>query len=230
MKSLEIKVSLRKETGKKHTLALRRQGLVPCVMYGGSEVIHFAAPENEFRHLLYTHNVYLVKLDIDGKQYQAVMQDAQFHPVTDKIYHLDFVQVFNDKPAVVSLPINITGSSIGLKAGGKLRQRRRYLKTKGFIKDMPETLPIDITDINIGDSIKVSQLKFDNLELLDPQQDMVVGVTTSRIAKGMEAGEELAPVAAAVEGEVEGAIEGAAEGAEATEGAEKAPEGASSEK
>ena len=220
MKSLEIKASLRKSTGKKQTSELRKENIVPCVMYGGKEILHFAAHENEFRHLIYTNHVYLVKLNIDGKSYQAVLKDAQFHPVSDKLNHIDFVEVDDNKSVVVSLPVTISGSSVGIKAGGKLRLRRRYLKLRGLIKDFPETLDIDITDLNIGDAIKVSQLNFKNLELLDPKQAMVVGVTTSRIAKGMEAGEEVVKVPAA--GEV------AAEAA-APEGKEK-PEAASTEK
>jgi large subunit ribosomal protein L25 len=208
MKSIEINVSLRKDTGKKSSVALRKQGIVPCVMYGGKEVLLFSAHENDFRHLIYSSHVYLVKLNIDGKPYQAVLKDIQFHPVTDKLVHIDFVEVHDDKEVVVSLPITIIGSSVGIKAGGKLRQRRRYLKAKGLIKDFPETLEIDITDLNIGDAIKVSQLHFDRLELLDPKQAMVVGVTTSRLAKGMEAGEVGVPAVAA---------EAVAEGAEKPE-------------
>jgi large subunit ribosomal protein L25 len=186
MKTIEINASLRKSTGKKKSAAVRRQGIVPCVMYGGDEVVHFEAHENEFRHLVYTPNIYLVNLKIDGKSYQAIMKDGQYHPVTDRIMHLDFVQVFEDVPAVVSLPITITGSSEGLKAGGKLRQRRRYLKVRGLLKDLPETLEIDITAVKIGDVIKVNQLKYDNLELLDTPQAMIVGVSTSRVAKAEE--------------------------------------------
>jgi large subunit ribosomal protein L25 len=186
MKTIEINASLRKETGKKNSAASRRQGIVPCVMYGGKEVIHFEAHENEFRHLIYTPNIYLVNLKVEGKNYQAIMKEGQYHPVTDRLQHLDFVQVFEDQPAVVSLPVTIIGNSEGLKAGGKLRQRRRYLKVKGLIKYLPETLEIDITAVNIGDVIKVSQLKYENLELLDTPQAMIVGVSTSRVAKTEE--------------------------------------------
>jgi large subunit ribosomal protein L25 len=196
MKTIEINASLRKTTGKKNSAAIRRQGIVPCVMYGGDVIIHFEAHENEFRHLVYTPNIYLVNLKIDGKPYLAIMKEGQYHPVTDRIQHLDFVQVFEDKPAVVSLPITITGSSEGLKAGGRLRQRMRYLKVKGLLKHIPETLEIDITAVNIGDVIKVNQLKYENLELLDTPQAMIVGVSTSRVVKVEES---VADVAAAAE-------------------------------
>jgi len=220
MKSIEIKADLRKEIGKKHSKALRKQGLVPCVMYGGEEIIHFSAPENEFRHIIYTHDVFLVKLNIEGKIHLAFLQDAQFHPVTDKPLHLDFIRVFEDKPAIVSLPVVLTGSSTGIREGGKLRQRRRYLKVKGLVDNMPENLTIDISNLAIGDFIKVEDLEYDNIDLLDPLRAMIVGVTTSRIAKGME--EAIVEVEEGGEGE---AGEERAEGAEGTaEGAEKASE------
>jgi large subunit ribosomal protein L25 len=199
MKTIEINASLRKDIGKKSSAALRRQGIVPCVMYGGKEVIHFEAHENEFRHLIYTPNIYLVNLKIDGKPYQAILKEGQYHPVTDRIQHLDFVQVFEDQPSVVSLPITVTGSSEGLKAGGRLRQRMRYLKVKGLLKYLPETLEIDITAVNIGDVIKVNQLKYENLELLDTPQAMIVGVSTSRVVKVEEPGTEAAAAATAAE-------------------------------
>lgn len=210
MKSIEIKGNLRKNLGKKHTAALRAKGEVPCVIYGGEEIVHFSSSENELHHIIYTPDVYLVKLSINSKQYQAILQDAQFHPVTDKVLHLDFIEVSDTKPAVVSLPVQITGNSIGIRAGGKLRQRRRYLKVKGLLKDLPDALAIKIDDLNIGDFIKVQDLDYSNLELLDPSRAMVVGVATSRLSKGMEL-EEVAEAAAE-----EGAEEGGEEVAEAT--------------
>jgi large subunit ribosomal protein L25 len=196
MKSLELKANLRKETGKKSTVELRNQGFVPCVMYGGKENILFSVRLNDLHPIIYTHNVYLIKMNLDGQQYNVILKDIQFHPVTDEPVHLDFVEVSENKPAVVSLPVTLTGSSIGLREGGKLRQRRRYLTVKGMLKDLPETLDIDITDVNIGKFLKVGDLKYPNLELLDPARDMVVGVATSRIAKGMEEG---VPVGAIIE-------------------------------
>ncbi|MBN1599448.1 MAG: 50S ribosomal protein L25/general stress protein Ctc [Bacteroidales bacterium] len=221
MKSIEINAGLRKETGKKQTKTLRKYGNVPCVMYGGEEVVHFSAPANDFRHILYTHNVYLINLNIDGKKYQAILKDVQFHPVTDEVLHIDFIQVFQDVPAIVSMPVEIVGNSVGIKAGGKLRQRRRYLKVKGLIKDLPESLDIDITDLEIGDFIKVGDLYFENLELLDPSRAMVAGVSTSRLAKGMEIEEEVAEGEEGVEAE---GVETAAEGVETAAKAEESKE------
>lgn len=182
MKTFTLKAEKRESLGKKSTQALRKQNHVPCVMYGGEEIIHFHAHDNELKKLIYTDQVYLVEIQVDGKTYQATMKDLQFHPVTDKTLHIDFVQVFDDKPAIVSLPINLHGTSEGILAGGKLRIKKRYLKVKGLAKDMPEVLDIDIKTLKIGDSFKVGELSYENLELLDPAQAMVVGIATSRLA------------------------------------------------
>jgi large subunit ribosomal protein L25 len=156
-------------------------------MYGGEKNLHFSAHENMFKKLVYTPDVFLVKLELDGQTYDAVMQDIQFHPVSDSIMHIDFVQVFPDKEVIVNLPVRLAGSSVGIRAGGKLRQRRRYLKVKGLIKDMPDRLEVDLTDLDIGESMKIGDLSYDNLEVLDPPRAMVVGVVSSRlIAKGMQ--------------------------------------------
>ena len=220
MKTLEIKGSLRQDLGKKKSKELRSQELVPCVMYGGEKNLHFSAHENQFKKLVYTPDVFLVKVVIDGQPFDAVMQDIQFHPVTDAIIHIDFVQVFPDKKVTVNLPVRLTGSSVGIRAGGKLRQRRRYMKVNGLIKDMPDRLEIDLSDLDIGDSLKVGDLSYDNLEILDPPRAMVVGVVSSRlVAKGLREAlpEEVEEVAEEVE-EGEEAAAPAADEAAAAEG------------
>jgi large subunit ribosomal protein L25 len=218
MKSIEIKGNLRKNIGKKHTAALRANGEVPCVIYGGDEIVHFSSSENELHHIIYTPDVYHVKLTIDNKPYQAILHDAQFHPVSDKVLHLDFIEVSDIKPAIVSLPVQITGNSVGIRAGGKLRQRRRYLKVRGLIKDLPDVLKIEIDDLNIGDFIKVEDLEYPNLELLDPARAMILGVSTSRLSKGMEMGEDEAEAAEAASEEAAAeTAEGAAQAGEEKE-------------
>jgi large subunit ribosomal protein L25 len=198
MKTLVIKGALREGLGKKESKDLRKQGIIPCVMYGGEKNLHFSAHENQFKKLVYTPEVFLVKLEVDGQAFDAVMQDIQFHPVSDSIIHIDFVQVFPDKKVTVNLPVELTGSSVGIREGGKLRQRRRNLKVNGLIKDMPDRLEIDLSDLDIGDSMKVGDLSYDNLEVLDPPRAMIAGVVSSRlIAKGLreavpEEGEEVA--------------------------------------
>ncbi len=191
MKKISINAEKRSELGKKSTRDLRKANHVPCVMYGGTEVIHFHAHENDFRHLVYTPSAFVVELNLDGKHHKAIMKDLQFHPVNDKLVHIDFVEVFDDKTVIVEIPIKLTGAAIGLKDGGKARQRRRVVKVRGLIEHFPDVLEIDITDVKIGDVIKVGDLKFDNLEILDPVRSMVYSIVSSRIsAKGMEAGDD----------------------------------------
>jgi len=187
MKTIQISAEQRTELGKKSTRDLRKTDHVPCVMYGGAEVIHFHAHENDFRHIVYTPNAYIVEVSIGDKVHKAVMQELQFHPVTDKLNHIDFVEVFDDKPVTVELPIRLTGAAIGIKNGGKPRQRRRVLKVRGLIANLPDALEIDITDVEISDVIKIGDLSYDNLEILDPSRSMIFAVVSSRVSmKGME--------------------------------------------
>lgn len=180
MKTIEIKGEVRKNLGKKETEKLRKQGMVPGVLYGGSETVHFYVPEGNLRHLVYTPNVYIVDLSIDNRNTKAILQDIQFHPVTDSILHVDFKEVFDDKPVVMRIPIKLTGSSIGVRAGGKLKQSVRNLKVKGLIKYLPDHLTIDISELNIGKSIRVGDLSFENIELLDNKRLQVVSVQITR--------------------------------------------------
>jgi large subunit ribosomal protein L25 len=186
MKTIDINGSLRKELGNKNAKELRKAGNVPCVIYGGKENIHFYAHENSFKNLVYTPDAHLVNLNIEGNEINVVLKEIQYHPVTDRIIHVDFVEVFPDKPVVVNVPIKVFGDSVGILAGGKLRIRRRSLTVKGFAKDIPEVLPIDITEVKIHQSIKVGELSFDKIELLDPKNSMVLAVATSRVAQKTE--------------------------------------------
>jgi large subunit ribosomal protein L25 len=190
MKNITINGSLRKDLGKKSSKALRKENNVPCVIYGGKENIHFYSHENNFKKLIYSPDAFLVNLNIDNTEYSVVLKDIQFHPVSDKLVHIDFTQVFEEKPIIVSLPITVTGESAGIKAGGKLRIRKRHLIVKGLSKDIPEELPIDITELKIHQSVKVDDLAYDKIELLDPKKSMVLGIATSRVAqKGEGEGE-----------------------------------------
>jgi len=205
MKTFDLKVSLRKSTGKKDAKSLRKNKQVPCVLYGGKENIHFHAEERAFKDLVYTHHVYVVNLDIEGKNHLAVMKEIQFHPVTDALNHVDFVEVAAKQPIIIELPVEITGNSVGIRAGGKLRQRKRYVKVKGLIEKLPDSLAIDISDLDIGNSILAGDLSFANVQILESPRALVVGVISARAAaKGM--GEEPAEVVAPAEGAVEGAI------------------------
>jgi large subunit ribosomal protein L25 len=200
MKTIEIKGSFRKELGKKSTKQLRKIGNVPCVIYEKENNIHFHAHENAFKKLVYTHEAHLLKLNIDDQEYKAVMKDIQFHPVSDKILHIDFIRVFENKPVIMNIPVTVTGDSVGVKAGGKLYIKRRHLKVKGLADNLPEELLVDVTDLKINHSIKVGDLAYDKLELLDPKITTVVTVATSRIALKTEE-EEAAEAAAATAAE-----------------------------
>ena len=183
MKTIEINGSFRKELGKKSSKELRKANNVPCVIYGGKENIHFYTHENNFKNLIYTADAHLVNLKIEGQEYYAVLKEIQFHPVSDRIIHIDFTEVAPNKPVTVHIPIRVTGDSVGIKAGGKLRIRRRSLLVRGFANEIPEFLPIDITEVKIHQSIKVGDLSFDKIELLDPKKSMVLAVATSRVAQ-----------------------------------------------
>jgi large subunit ribosomal protein L25 len=190
MKTFEIKGSFRTTTGKKDSKNLRNQELVPCVLYGGSENIHFYLPFSEFRHIVYTPEVFLVKLDIDGKQFQAIMQDSQWHPVEEKMLHADFLQVDDNKPVKVSLPVTIKGTPKGIKAGGKLKINLNKLKVKGIATKLPQSVDVEVTDLGLGQSIKVGDLKTDGLQLLNNKSDVVATVTVTRAARAAMSAEK----------------------------------------
>jgi len=182
MKSIEIKGTLRKEVGKKSSRDLRKEGRVPCVLYGGENVIHFSVEGKAMKNLVYTPNSYIVNIGIDKKKYEGIMKSIQFHAVTDEIEHIDFLQIAADKKIIISVPVKLNGSSEGVKQGGKLALKLRSLKAKGYAKDFPDTLDIDVTELSLGKSIKVGELTFDKLELLDPKNAVVTTVKLTRSA------------------------------------------------
>ena len=214
MKTVSLSGSLRENVGKKDAKKNRREGKVPCVLYGGKEQIHFQMDEKAFTKIVFTPEVYILKISIDGKEHDAIMQDIQYHPVTDVILHADFLEINLENPISIGLPIKLTGSSIGALQGGKLIQKLRRIRVKGLVEDLLEFLEIDITELSIGDSIKIRDLKLDKLELLDPANSVIVRVRTARV----------------IEEEVEEEEEGE-EGAEATaEGGEAPAEGGEGKK
>lgn len=183
MKSIEIKGQVREGLGKKESKKLRNEGKVPCVLYGNEEPIHFFAEAGDFRPLVYTPNVYLIKLEIDGTVYDAIMQDIQFHPVEDKILHVDFLKTTEDKPVKIEVPIKVTGYAKGMRSGGKLKVNLRRLRVKALAKDLPDTISIDITKLGLGDSFKVGSLELDNIEFLNSKSVPVVSVVITRAAR-----------------------------------------------
>ena len=197
MKTLAISVQERNKVGKTNTRALRNQGNVPCVLYGGEKQVTFYAHENDFRKLVYTPDTFLVELDISGNKVKAVMQDIQFHPVTDKILHIDFLEVFEDKPVTISLPVILEGVSIGVKNGGNLLFRRPKIIVKGILANLPDAITINIEHLKIGMFIYIKDIEVDGIEFLAPPNSVVVGVKTARAAlveeteeDGEEDGEE----------------------------------------
>ncbi len=183
MKSVELQGTLRDLKGKKASKSLRAQENVPCVIYGNGENKFFYASESQFREIIYTPNVYLINLDLNGKKHQAIIQDIQFHPVTDKLVHIDFLEVSNDKKVVVNLPVQTVGNSPGVKEGGKLTIDKKRLKVKAFVKDMPEAVNVDITPLGMGKTIRIGDLNFANVEFVEASAMPVVSVKTTRAAK-----------------------------------------------
>ena len=214
MKSLAISVKSRENVGKSNTRALRNQGNVPCVLYGGEKQVCFYAHENYFRKLVYTPDVFIVELNIDGETKRAIMQDIQFHPVTDKILHIDFLEVFNDKEVTVSIPVILNGLAIGVRNGGNLMFRRRKIITRGLVEHLPDAIEINIEDIKIGQFIYIKDIEVEGCEFLAPASSVVVGVKTSRAAIEEEEEEE--------EGE-EGAEAAPSEGGDAPTETAEAP-------
>ena len=186
MKSVSINGIARVDLGKKFAKQLRKEENVPCVIYGGSEdPIHFYAHVNEFRKIVYTPNVYLIDVIIGENTFPVIMGDIQFHPVTDKVLHIDFLRIFENQNVKINIPINITGNSIGVRNGGRLTLNMRRLLIEGLSKDLPETIDIDITALRIGHSIRVSDLSLDNINVLNNPQDVIVAVSRILHAKNV---------------------------------------------
>jgi large subunit ribosomal protein L25 len=188
MQTIELKGVKRQELGKKVAKQLRGEEMVPCVIYGKGEVLHFAAHENEFRNLIYTPNVHQVNLSIDGVSKKAILKDIQYHPVSDAIVHVDFLEISDDKEIVMEIPVKLNGLAEGVKAGGKLQLEMRKLKVKALPLNMPDTLEIDITSLGLGKGIKVGDLNFENIEILNAKNAVVVAVKLTRAARAAAQG------------------------------------------
>ncbi len=188
MKTFDIKCSLRKEIGKKGSAKIRKEDGIVCTLYGGKENVNFYAPAPDFRHLIYTPDVHIVNLDIEGTVYKAIIKDIQVHPVTDKIIHLDFLEVIAGKPITLNIPLKVAGNSIGIKKGGKLSIAKRHMKVKGFAENMPQEVIVDITELDVNQTIKVGELKPENYEFVNNKREPVVSILASRLtAKTAEA-------------------------------------------
>jgi large subunit ribosomal protein L25 len=183
MKSITIKGSERESVGKKATKALRNAGKVPCVVYGGDKPLHFSADELAFRDLVYTPNAHTVAIEMEGnKTVKAVLQDIQFHPVTDAIIHIDFYQLFDDKMVTMNIPVRLNGNSPGVRNGGRLLFRKRKLAIKALPDKLPDFFDVDISKLKIGQNISVASLLNDDFTILHPDNTVVVQVKTARTA------------------------------------------------
>ena len=216
MKFITIKGSKRESVGKVATKALRNAGRVPCVLYGGKEPLHFSAPELDFSKLVYTHSAHTVKIQLqEGEKINAILQDIQFHPLTDKILHVDFYQIFDDKEVSMDIPVNLEGSAPGvLNSGGVLSLNKRKLRVRAIPANLPDFIIADISNLELGNKLYTAELQKEDYTILHPDNTVVCQVRTSR-ASIIEEEEEL-------ETEVEGTKEGI-EGSEAEGSETEAP-------
>ena len=208
MKSVSISAEKRVDLGKKEAKALRAAGKVPCVVYGGENILHFSATEIAFNNLVYTPNVYAVAIDIEGTTVNALIKDIQFHPVTDRIIHVDFIELTPGKEVNTEIPVVITGNAIGVRNGGKLRKTLRKLSIRSTPENLPDAITLDISDMKIGDKIYVRDIDAEKFDILTSGNAVVVAVKTARnvieqqeeeeeeVAEGTEAATE-APAAEA---------------------------------
>jgi len=207
MKQVSLSGSPRENVGKKDAKKHRKEGNIPCVLYGGKEQIHFVASDKAFRKLIFTPEVYIVNLEISGKTYNTIIQDVQYHPVTDNILHVDFLEIHPEKPVNIGVPVKIIGTAPGVLKGGKLILKTRKLKIQTLMQNLPDEITVSIDPLDIGDSVKVKDLAVENITFMDSPNTIIVGVRAARVLV------EETPVGA------EGVP---AEGSEPSEGAEKA--------
>lgn len=206
MKSVALSGNKRAERGTSNANILRKEEKIPAVVYGGKENVHFTVNEVKFNKIINTPEVYFIDLDVDGTKFKAIIKDVQFHPVTDRVLHIDFLEVDEKKPVTMRIPVSLVGRSKGVANGGTLKNPIKMIRVSGLPSAIPENVEIDMTELKIGDSIKVGELNIDGLTFLGADNAVVVGVKMSRNAveeeeeegEGEE-GAEAAPEAAAAE-------------------------------
>jgi len=182
MKVFNLSGSLRANVGKKGSAHLRAQDLVPCVVYGGANQVFFSVKYNELRHLIYTPEVFTVKVNVDGTEYNTIMQEIQFNGVSDKIMHIDFIELNESKPVVIDIPVKLIGIAAGVRTGGKLVANVRKLKVRAFAKDLPDSVSVNVEHLEIGGVVKVSQIKIDEVTFLDSPNVVIAAVRMTRAA------------------------------------------------
>lgn len=180
MKSVSISGSLRENVGKKDAKAQRSKGLIPCVLYGGEQQYQFVVPEKQFQKLLYTPEVRYVELELEGKTRNAIVQDTQFHPITDKLLHVDFLEIIPGKPITIAIPVIVTGTSPGVLRGGKMSKKVRKLNVKGELEHIPEHITLDVSELDINDSIKVADIEVENLTIMEKKSKVLLTISLTR--------------------------------------------------
>ena len=220
MKTIEIIGYRRANLGKTESQRLREDGNLPCVLYGGGQQVHFYSPMILFRELVYTNEAHFVHLNIEGEEYQAIMQEVQFHPVSEMLLHVDFLRISPDRKIKMLIPARLVGQAPGVGKGGALIQKRTALKVYGFPKDMPDHIDVDVSELDFHHAIKVSDMKIPGLEFLDPQQSAVAAVEVPRAAK-LAAEEAAAKAAQATTSPAEGAAPAAGGDKKAAEAPKK---------
>ena len=186
MKSIAISGSPRENVGKRDAKELRYQSLVPAVLYGGATQTHFSVSASDLKAVVYTPVVHFIDLDIAGTKSQAIIKDLQFHPLTEQLIHVDFLLLDEKKPIAIEIPVKLTGTSPGVKTGGKLVQKLRKLRIKALPKDHLDAIEVSIESLEVGKSVKVSDISIDKLTILNAKEDTIVSVTTSRALRQAE--------------------------------------------
>lgn len=180
MKSVSISGSLRENVGKKDAKSQRAKGLIPAVLYGNKQQKHLLIDEKTINPLIYTPEVKYVELTVGEETHKAIIQELQFHPVSDKLLHVDFLEILDNKPITIEIPILVEGSSPGVLQGGKLSKKARKIKVKGLLEHIPENIKLNISKLNILDSIKVEDVKVDNIDIVEIPSKVLVSVLSSR--------------------------------------------------
>ncbi|MCT1525227.1 MULTISPECIES: 50S ribosomal protein L25/general stress protein Ctc [Sphingobacterium] len=186
MKSIAISGSARQNVGKRDSRELRYEGQIPAVLYGGKEQTHLSVSAADLKSVLYTPEVIFVELDINGKKTKAIVQDAQFHPLTDLVTHVDFLELFDDKEVSINIPVKLTGTSPGVKMGGKLVQKLRSLRVKALPNNLPQEVEVPMEGLEVGKSFRVGQVKLENAVVLNNADDTIVSVIMSRALRQAE--------------------------------------------
>jgi large subunit ribosomal protein L25 len=182
MNSKAITAHKREQLGTKFSKQLRREGNIPCVVYGGEAPVHFYASAADFRTIIYTPNVYRIDVDLEGQSISCVIQDIQFHPVTDEALHIDFIQLIDGKPVTIEVPMRLVGNSRGVRNGGKMKRVLRKLKVKATPENLPDAIEHDITNLRIGQAVRVSDIPTNNFEIVNSPSAVIVSIKTSRLA------------------------------------------------